>query len=62
MTHFDIQGKWELLIVWGLSFLSFFTMSNLVAFFAIIASITTIVRNFPHMIEVIKKLIKMLKK
>ena len=43
-----MHGKFELLIVWLFSFMTFLTMSDLVGFFAIVASITSIIRNLPY--------------
>jgi hypothetical protein len=57
-----MHGKIELLVVWLFSFMTFITMSNLVGFFAIVASITSIIRNLPYLEESIKKFIKTLKK
>jgi hypothetical protein len=48
MKHFD------LLAVWSLSFITFLTSNEMVAFFAIVASLTTIIKNIPGIIRIIK--------
>lgn len=50
MKHFD------LLAVWCLSFISFMTSNEMVAFCAVVASITTIIKNIPGIIKVFKNL------
>jgi hypothetical protein len=50
--HFDILG------VWFLSIATFLTSSEVIGFFAIAASITTIIGNLPGVIKFIKKYIK----
>lgn len=52
MKHFDILG------VWFLSIATFLTSSEVIGFFAIVASISTIVNNLPGVIKFIKKYIK----
>jgi hypothetical protein len=52
MKHFDILG------VWFLSIATFLTSSEVIGFFAIVASISTIVNNMPGVIKFIKKYIK----
>jgi hypothetical protein len=58
MQHFDTGGKWDILVVWAFSLLSWLTMSNLVGFFAIVASIMSIIKSAPAVIAIIKKYIK----
>ena len=48
MKHFD------LLTVWSLSFITFMTSNEMVAFCAVIASITTIIKNIPGIIRIVK--------
>lgn len=50
MKHF------ELLAVWGLSIVSFLTSNEMIALFAIGASLTTIIKNIPGVIKVFKNL------
>jgi hypothetical protein len=52
MKHFDLLG------VWFLSIATFLTSSEVIGFFAIVASISTIVNNMPGVIKFIKKYIK----
>lgn len=52
MKHF------ELLAVWGLSIMSFLTSNEMIAIFAIGASITTIVKNIPGVVKVFRNLKK----
>lgn len=56
-----MHGKIELATIWVLSLGSFITMNNLVGFFAIIASITSIIRNLPYIKSSIEQFIKSLK-
>lgn len=57
-----MEMKIELAAVWIFSTLAFITMNGLVGFFAIIASVTTIVRNWPYVKPLIKKLIDKIKR
>lgn len=50
MKHFD------LLAVWTLSFMTFMTSNQMVALCAVIASLTTIIKNIPGIIRVFKNL------
>lgn len=52
MKHLD------LISVWGLSIVTILTSSEVIGFFAIVASITTILNNMPGVIKFIKKYIK----
>jgi hypothetical protein len=52
MKHFDLLG------VWLLSVATFLTSSEVIGFFAIVASVTTIIKNLPDVIKFIKKYIK----
>lgn len=52
MKNFDLLG------VWFLSIATFLTSSEVIGFFAIVASISTIVNNMPGVIKFIKKYIK----
>jgi len=45
MTQSNQHISLDLLVIWLFSGMSFITMNNLVGFFAIIASLTTIVKN-----------------
>jgi hypothetical protein len=57
MTH-HFDNKFDLLAVWLFSSLSFMTMNNLVGFFAILASLVSIVKALPSIIRDFKKLMK----
>lgn len=57
-----MDGKLDLLAVWTFSFVSFLTMNNVVAVVAIIASITTIIRNLPYLKSSLQNFTKSLKK
>lgn len=48
MKHF------ELMAVWGLSIISFLTSNEMIAIFAIGASLTTIIKNMPGVCKTIK--------
>jgi hypothetical protein len=48
----------DLLGVWFLSIATFLTSSQVIGFFAIVASVTTIINNLPGVIKFIKKYIK----
>lgn len=50
--HFDLLG------VWLLSIATFLTSSEVIGFFAILASITTIIGNIPGIIKFFNKYIK----
>lgn len=50
--HFDLLG------VWLLSIATFLTSSEVIGFFAIVASVTTIVSNMPGVIKFFNKYIK----
>jgi hypothetical protein len=50
--HFDLLG------VWLLSIATFFTSSEVLGFFAIATSVTTIIKNLPDVIKFIKKYTK----
>ena len=52
MKHID------LISVWGLSIVTLLTSSEVIGFFAIGASITSIINNLPGVIKFIKKYIK----
>jgi len=52
MKHLD------LITIWGLSIGTFLTSSQVLGFFAIVASITSIINNLPGVIKFIKKYIK----
>jgi len=52
MKHLD------LISVWGLSIVTILTSSEIIGFFAIAASLTTIINNLPGVIKFIKKYIK----
>ena len=52
MKHID------LISVWGLSIVTILTSSEVIGFFAIGASITSIINNLPGVIKFIKKYIK----
>lgn len=52
MKHID------LISVWGLSIVTLLTSSEVIGFFAIVASITSIINNLPGVIKFIKKYIK----
>jgi amino acid transporter len=56
-----MHGKLDLLAVWIFSFVSFMTMNNLVGIFAIVASITSILRNLPYIKGSISKFINDMK-
>lgn len=58
MQNFNTGSKWDMLIVWGFSLVSWLTMSNLVGFFAILASIMSIIKSAPAVIAIIKKFFK----
>lgn len=51
MKHF------ELLAVWGLSIISFLTSNEMIALFAITASLTTIIKNVPGVCKAIKNIL-----
>jgi len=51
-----METKVEMLLVWGFSFLTVFTQSNIIFFLACAASVTTIIRNYPAVVEFFKKL------
>lgn len=51
MKHF------ELLAVWGLSIMSFLTSNEMIALFAIGASLTTIIKNMPGVCKAIKNIL-----
>ena len=55
MKHFD------LLAVWGLSIITFLTSNQFIGFCAVIASLTTIIKNVPGVINVIKNFKKYIK-
>lgn len=50
--------QFELLGVWFLSIATFLTSSEVIGFFAIAASISSIINNLPGVIKFIKKYIK----
>ena len=50
MKHFD------LLAVWSLSFISFMTSNEMVALCAVVASLTTIIKNIPGIVKVYKNI------
>jgi hypothetical protein len=52
MKHFELLG------VWLLSIATFLTSSEVLGFFAIAASITTIVNNMPGVIKFFNKYLK----
>jgi len=52
MKHFDLLG------VWFLSIATFLTSSEVLGFFAITASISTIVSNMPGVIKFFNKYLK----
>lgn len=56
-----MQGKLDLLAIWGLSFTTFVTMNNIVGFFAILASITSIIRNLPFLKKSLQDFVRSLK-
>lgn len=58
MQSFNGNSHWDLLIVWAFSIASFLSMNNLVGFFAIIASIFSIIKSAPAVIAIIKKFLK----
>jgi hypothetical protein len=51
MKHF------ELLTVWGLSIVSFLTSNEIIALFAITASLTTIIKNVPGVCKALKNIL-----
>lgn len=53
---YKMELKVELLLIWGFSFMAIFTQANVMFALACLASITTIVRNYPAMIDFIKKI------
>lgn len=50
MIH-NIDNKFDLLLVWLMSSLSFMSMNHYVGLFAILASITSILRSLPSIIR-----------
>jgi hypothetical protein len=56
-----MRDKFELLAVWLLSFGTWVTMNNIVGFFAIVASVTSIIRNLPYIKSSIKHFLETLK-
>jgi hypothetical protein len=56
-----MKDRIELLAVWLLSFGTWVTMNNIVGVFAIIASITSIIRNLPYIKSSIKQFLETLK-
>ena len=50
MKHID------LLAVWSLSFITFLTSNEMVGLCAVIASLTTIIKNIPGIIKIFKNL------
>lgn len=55
MQNISGSSHWDLLIVWAFSIASFLSMNNLVGFFAIVASLMSIIKSAPAVISIIKK-------
>lgn len=49
-----MESKIELLLVWGFSLMAIFTQANIMFALACIASVTTILRNYPAVKEFFK--------
>lgn len=46
-----METNLQLLTIWLFAGLAFITASNMVAFFAVLASISTLIRNYPYVKE-----------
>jgi hypothetical protein len=53
-----METRIEMIAVWGFTSLAFITLNGWVAGFAIAASVTTIIRNYPAVRDFIKELKK----
>ena len=51
-----MKENFDLLAVWCLSIMSFVSESAIVGFFAIVASVTTIIKNLPSVIKFFQNL------